>query len=237
MPCCSACLQQVGGGHSNFRVDLISYSEAERIYTTASPDWLPTPNSEEPLLSENNDIQYLDAFDKGIWQQLKRGEFLEVQAKIHLPESASLMYNLPRMQWLIKVMQQVGDDPLKDSEAAEAYNAFLELTSTASFDVVPVVFEAVSTSEYTFAAKLKASFLEVAPEEIEGEATVIGKITRLIPPGKKEELFSITPQITSLLRLMNRQQKRKAGTTDPPALIAERIQGPAAMLAVLAVFT
>lgn len=189
------------------------------------------------LLLESNDVQYLDAFDERIWQQLKRGEFLEIQANIRLPESVSLMSNLRGMQSLVKVMQQVGEDPLKDPERAKEYSAFLELTSARTFDIVPIVFEAVSTPKYTFAAKLKTSFLEVGMEEIEGEATVIGKIIRLLPRGKQEEFFSITPQITSLIRLMNRQQKRKASTTDLPSLWAEKIQGPAVILAILAVFT
>jgi hypothetical protein len=36
-------------GHSNVRVGLSSYSEAERVYVAASLGRLPTPNSEEPL--------------------------------------------------------------------------------------------------------------------------------------------------------------------------------------------
>ena len=40
-------------GHSNVRVDLSSYSEAERVYAAASLGRLPTPNNEEPKITED----------------------------------------------------------------------------------------------------------------------------------------------------------------------------------------
>ena len=189
------------------------------------------------LLTESEDIQYLDGFDDEIWQQLKRGELLEIQASIRLPESVSLMQTLPALGQVFGAMERLTETPLNDPEEAEKYKAFMELMSGKEDGQVPIVFEAISTPSYTFAGKLKKDHLLVDVSELEGEAVVVGKIIRLLFPGKEEEFASITPEIGKLFQFMNRQQRRATKGAAPPAMLVEKITGPAAILAILAVFT
>ncbi len=189
------------------------------------------------LLTDSEDIQYLDAFDDGIWQQLRRGELLEIQASIRLPESVSLMRALPAFGQVLGAMERLTDSPLDDPQTAEQYKAMVELTSGGNAGQLPIVFEAISTPRYTFAGKLRTNYLLVDGEELEGEAVVVGKVLRLLAPGKEEEFASITPEMQTLFRFMNRQQRRGAKGADPPRMLVEKVRGPAAILAILAVFT
>lgn len=43
------------------------------------------------LANENEMVAYLDAFDEGIWHGIRRGELLEVQAKIGFPKSFAML--------------------------------------------------------------------------------------------------------------------------------------------------
>jgi len=189
------------------------------------------------LLTKRDDIQYLDAFDENIWQQLKRGELLEIQAKIRLPEPVIFMQQIQSLQPVIEIMKRFGNDPLEDPKTKEAYTAYIELVSNRENKELPIVFEAVSTPSYTFASSLKKEFLLAADKNMKGEATVVGKITRILQRGTREELVSVVPEVTNLVRSLNRQQRRKRGTSAPPSQIAENIEGPAIILSVLAVYT
>lgn len=189
------------------------------------------------MLSERDEIQSLEGFDEGIWQQLRRGEFLEIPASVHLPESAKWSQNLPGIQSMISVMEQAGVDPFEGNEKADAYRAMLEMLVEPGGAPIPITFESVFTGGYTFAGKLKPSYLRIEPLELEGEYTVVGKITRLVTEGREEQFSSIAPQLTGVFNLLNREQKRKAASSSPPPMMAEKITGPAAILSVLAIFT
>lgn len=189
------------------------------------------------MLTKSEDIQYLDGFDDKIWQQLKRGELLEIQASIRLPEAVSLMQALPAFGQVLGVMERFTETPLDNPEEAEKYKALAELMSGPEDGQVPIVFEAISTPGYAFAGKLKKQHLLVDVSELEGEAVVVGKVIRLLVPGKEEEFASITPEIGKLFQFMNRQQRRGTKGATPPAMVVGKISGPAAILAILAVFT
>ena len=123
----------------------------------------------------------------------------------------------------------------EEDSTREAYMAARELLKSPSRDL-PILCEPLCSPGYCFAGKLKEEYLLCAADELESEATVVGKITRLIPRGQSEGFGGIATELTGLMKLMNRKQRRKAASEDAPELAFETIKGPAAILAITAVF-
>ncbi len=68
-----------------------------------------------------------------------------------------------------------------------------------------------------------------------GEATVFGKIQRIIPKGERLEVFSLVPAITGVASL-SREQRRKMQKSATKGQITEEIKGPAIILIPVAVY-
>jgi hypothetical protein len=187
------------------------------------------------LLEEQSAIQVLDAFDVDIWTQLRKGEMLEVDANIRLPQGLLMLKDVENMSSLIDIMKIAGQDPFTDNQARVAYEGMKAVGQSLGERPIPLIFEAASTKGLSFVAHLNKKHMRRDFTEFQGEATIFGKIQRIVPKGQKIEAFSLVPAITGSATL-NRQQRRKMEKSAAANNITEEIKGPVIILTPVAVY-
>jgi hypothetical protein len=183
-----------------------------------------------------NQLQVLDAFDEAIWDQLHRGEVLEVLATASLPSAFSMLNAMDDVAPLLDVMSVLGQDPLADPKTRTTFDGLRALGKGIEQKPIPLLLEALGASDFHFLANLPRQYLRVEVSELVGDVTLFGTIQRLIPRGQHQEAFSLIP--TSLRNLPGtkpaeyQQQLSKmveSGTTN-------LLEGPAAVITPLAVY-
>jgi hypothetical protein len=185
------------------------------------------------LLEDANAIQYLEAFDLEIWQQLKRNEMLEIQANLRVPEILMQLQQANNLMPYIDLMRIIGEDPLSDPKTAEAMSGMRSLHGIFADKSIPLLFEAVSAPGFHFFASLSRQYLKCDLSELRKEAVVFGKVQRILPKGESQQVFSILPELESLAA--NRKQRR-AMKADQPEGATEVLKGPAIILTPLSVY-
>jgi hypothetical protein len=186
------------------------------------------------ILDGKNDVQYLDAFDIGIWQQLYRGEIIEVQAKMHLPTILRQLEEVESLSPLLNIASLFGQNPLDDPQASEAVQGMKAMNKMMEGKPLPLLFEATSTRGFHFFASLPRQHLRCQLSELQGEATVFGKIQRFIEKGKQETVFSLMPEFESLTNA-NRKQRRSMQKKLQQDFV-EKLKGPAIVLSPTAIY-
>mgnify|MGYP006290524309 CR=1 FL=1 len=101
---------------------------------------------------------------------------------------------------------------------------------------IPIVCESLRTPDYTFACSLPIKNIRCELEDLQGEATVFGKVKRIIRKGSKYELFSLLPAFSSKLPSISQKEKSKIQREMQEQGLAEIIYGPAIVLSPLAVY-
>lgn len=185
------------------------------------------------LLEDIDAVQYLEAFDLEIWQQLQRNEVLEIQANLRIPNFLLQLHQAKSLTPYIELMQIIGEDPLSDPKTAEAVTGVRSLHNILADKPIPLLFEAVSASGFGFFASLSQQYLRCDLSDLRGEAVVFGKVQRILPRGKKEQVFSILPEMESLA--VNRKQRR-AMKSEQSQEFTEVMKGPAIILMPLAIY-
>lgn len=186
------------------------------------------------LLQEQHVIQPLDAFDEHIWNQLQRGELLEVQAIIGLPEWFTMTQIVEDVSPFLDIMAAIDEDAFADPDTRTAFEGMRALAKLTEKKPVPLLFEPASTPGFAFVANLSRSYLRCPLADLEGEATVLGKIQRILRTGQTKRVFGILPDIQSSLPKVGRQQRPTPGQKTPQ--VAETITGPGIVLTPLAVY-
>jgi hypothetical protein len=188
------------------------------------------------LLEQQNLIQFLDAFDTDIWSQLRRGELLEIQATIRLPESFMLTQAVEDFAPLLDIMAAFDEDPLSDPKTRNAFEGIRAVAKLTEKKHIPLLFEAASTTGFRFVANLPRQYLRCELSDLQGEAIVFGKIQRILPKRKKLEVFSLLPAFTASLPGLNREQRHRMQREMSKQKLAEVVRGPAIVLAPVAVY-
>jgi len=187
------------------------------------------------LLEADDSIQVLDAFDEQIWGQLRRGEILEVQADIRVPQPLLLTQAVENVAPWIDILTTYDKDPLADAGARTAFEGFRAVRKITEGKPVPIVFKAASTPGFSFIAHLPRQYLRCDLNDLQGEAAVFGKLQRIVPKGQQVEAFSLVSGLTSL-PTMSREQRRKVGKDATDKNLAEVVRGPAIVLTPVAVY-
>ena len=162
------------------RLSLTGSAKFQRLYT---------------LLDERGEIQYLEGFDEAIWDQLKRGEALEVQATIRVPDLFKVAEVTEQASDLLDLMVAIGQDPLTDPSVQTGLEGMRAFGKLVEKKHVPLLFEATQAPRYRFVASLPRQFLRVQPSDLQGEATVFGIIQRKVPRGERVESFNLLPDL------------------------------------------
>jgi hypothetical protein len=184
------------------------------------------------LLQELDQLQHLDAFDNNIWETVERGEILEIQARLRLPSF------LIQMEVIKEVTEFASTLPFITESLEGSLPGFSEVKRQIELRSVPLIFEAASTPGFKFFAELSREYIKCSLSDMQGEATVFGKVQRILPKGQKLEVFSVVPDVSSMQNL-NREQRRKLQSNKKKANrsnLVETITGPAIVLIPVAVY-
>jgi hypothetical protein len=226
------------GGKAGYKV--IEASAASETSTEAKQKLVVTDAAQFQKLYESLEeqklIQFLEAFDAEIWKQLRRGEILEIQANIKLPQSFLLTQAIENLSPLVDIMKAFDQSPLADPQARAAFEGMRAVSKLTENQPIPLLFEATATPGFQFIAHLPRKYLRCELTELQGEATVFGKVQRVLQKGQKVEAFSLVPAFTSSLPSLSRQQRQKLEKEMANKNVAEIVKGPAIVLSAVAVY-
>lgn len=181
-------------------------------------------------------VQFLDAFDEQIWNQLRRGELLEVDAIIRIPKSFMLTQAMGDLSPLMDIIAAFDEGAFADPKSREMLKSMSAIAKRVEEKPIPILFEATSTRGFTFVAHLPRRYLRCPLSDLEGEATVIGKIQRILAKGTKYEVFSLFTAFPSFLPSLSRDQRNQMEREMVKQGLAEVVKGPAIILAPLAIY-
>jgi hypothetical protein len=188
------------------------------------------------LEKQEEGFRYLDLFDQEIWGQIRRGDLLEIEAKIHLPKAFALMQTMDDFSPWLDIMSLVGDKPLADAKTKAAFEGLKSVSKLSEGKPIPIVFESSSTPTFGFTANLQRRFLKCQLSDIEGDATIFGKVQRVIKRGEKVEVFSLLPAFSAKLPSLNAMQKKQMQQGMAQKELTEIVKGPALIISPVAVY-
>jgi hypothetical protein len=186
------------------------------------------------ILEEQELVQFLEAFDEEIWGQIHKGEILEIEANIRLPQSFELTQTIENFSPLLDIMTVLDQDPLSDPKTKMAFDGIRAVSKLSESKPIPLLFHA-DPEGFSFVGYLPRKFLRCEPSELQGEATVFGKVQRILPKGKSLEVFSLLPDLSNLPN-MNREKRRKMQRDMSKQGLSEVVKGPAIIIDILAIY-
>ena len=139
------------------------------------------------LLEKKDLIQRLVDFDNAIIDQLKVGEFIEIDGEIKLSPIEATMNSM--VDFVRKFKNIIASNSEEEMESINQFAEFFEKdTSTLLLDPYADVETAFLTS-----VSLNNEYLFVDKYELEGEFTLFGRVKRVIGSDKSIDLFKYLP--------------------------------------------
>lgn len=190
------------------------------------------------LLEQNEAVQPLAALDDSIWDQLERNEIIEVDAVLTLLPGVLQMEQVAgfaSLLPLIETMKGLPDTFLPDDfdkdevdKISDQIPIVQDVAAHFAAASVPLTFRPSGATKYTFFAELPREHLVSDIGDLEGEVTVLAKVTRKIEKGKPETMGQPVPGIQ-----LNREQRRKSAEPSPMMV---RLVYPAAVVTVIGIY-
>lgn len=128
----------------------------------------------EKLLDDEGGPQWLDALDEEIWDQLGRGEVVQVESKIKVPMLFSATGMAASIQPMFGLMEMLGEEV--DAETQQQVGLLTQVGE--ALDKIVVVAHAAGTPKYRFICQLDREALREEVNALSGEARVVGTIQR-----------------------------------------------------------
>ncbi len=189
------------------------------------------------ILQQENQLKTLDLVDDEVWSELVRGDMVEMQVILGVPEFIGQLESIGDVRPLMDLVKNFGiAEVTSDQETAVGgVNAMHGLLKGKP---IPLIGKSAGSPNYKVFGDLARDFLKTGVPDLAGEATVLGKIQRIVPKGKSEEVFSLVSAVSGSANLSRQQRqilKSKKGKK-PPASDREIVRGPALALSILAVY-
>jgi hypothetical protein len=188
------------------------------------------------LLDESGQIQPINALDRAIWSQLRRGEVLDIEASVSLAGFTKLFDLATQMQQLAKVAA-VFERPFEQTATASV-GQITDFATLMHSDWIPVVAKPIGSPKYRFLARLDRRKLLVDPMEIEGEAMLFGKLQRILGKGEELPVADVFPAWSALPIAKRRELEGKLRAADFArfGLGETTIRPPGALLTAVAIY-
>ena len=226
------------GGKAGYKVvegEITSEKSMETKRTLAITDAAKFQQLYE-LMEQDGLFTYLDSFDRETWDSVGRGDIVEAEITLRVPEAFTLSQVMNDLSPFLDLMELIGEDPFADPETRMAFEGFGKLAQWMENKPVPIVGESLGTPGYKFACMLPRKYLRCALTDLQGEATLFGKVKRIIREGSKYDLFSLFPAIGSSLPSLSKQQQIKVQKELAEKGLAEVVHGPAFLVTPLAIY-
>jgi hypothetical protein len=177
-------------------------------------------------------LQWLEAVDQAIWDQLQRGEVIEAESSIAVSTMKRYMALAQEAGPLINLMETFGEEGL-DAESKQAMEMLAAIGQLIG-DVVPIVASLSGSPDFKLIASLQPENLRVEIDQLDGEATVLAKIQRLLGPNERHTIIDLIPGFRSFPAAQRREMEEgMENTPDLPDMI---IDPPAARVTVVAIY-
>lgn len=187
-------------------------------------------------LDSSKALKVVEALDDKRWQQLRRGEIVEVEVVIQIAGFRKLEDLTNQFAKFMGFLETVGSAP--DLGAANALTGMRALSALDNDNVVGVIGTVIGAPDYKFASLLQRKFLRVDVEALEGEATLFGKLQRKLVPGEDHIAM---PGLTAFLRASGQASDSFLGMFETEGasnfgLVNPRIAHPGGVVAPIALF-
>ena len=185
-------------------------------------------------LEAADSLQFLETLDDGIWNQLRRGEALQINAEIELSALSQLGGLADAIGPMAEIMQSAGAG--SDFEGMEQIKAFSQLAG--QMKKIPVLARPSGAPEYTFIANLKPDALRVEQPQLTGEAVIVGTLERRLRENESWTIFDALG-FAGLPRNMRREMEQSFSLSDDSefaGLGSMVVKPPAALLNPIAIY-
>lgn len=186
------------------------------------------------LIEGQGPIRFIEAADEQLWSDLKRGDIVEVESRLSMPSIARILRVAGGLSELLPLIQALGGDDSLDQEAAQAFAA-LEGLGKATTSKLSVIAAVSGSPNYRFVAQLETTALRVEPDELDGEATVVGTVRRKLRPGERHATFELFAGQSSLPAEM-RKELESAFDDDEQLGADIFVTDPGAIITPIAIF-
>ncbi len=190
------------------------------------------------LLHQKEAIQPLHALDDAIWEQIARNEVVEVEATLTLLPGVAEMHQVAGIDAVLPLIETIKDLPdelLPDTvdrrEADKMSSQIPAMQAVAqglASGPVPCTFGPAGFPRYKFFSELRMDGLDCEIADLEGDVTVLAKLTRKIERGRPETVGQPGPGMQ-----LNREQRRKGAPSTPFTM---RLQHPAAIVTTIGIY-
>jgi hypothetical protein len=180
------------------------------------------------LLEASDSVQWLDSLDSEIWDQLERGEVLEIECQLHLPQLVQFLQIGKSVDSMKELMELTGNEI--DPDAMQGFN-ILGLISQ-MVEGIPVIATALGNPEFKVIAQLNQQWLRGSTDDLQGEARIFCSLERKLKEG---ETFSIVDAMPALRNLPNRDEMEK-DLLENEMLSDSKVGAPAAIVSPIAIF-
>ena len=146
-------------------------------------------------LEADGALQYLEGVDGAIWNDLRRGEAVEVECTLSVPvlvQTMVLAHSLPLDDLAATFGTQI------DAQARTVIEQIKMLGGM--LNAIPVICELSGTPKYKFVAPINPSNLRALIGELSGEATIFATIEKKLKGREKWSLLALSDSETSRAR-------------------------------------
>lgn len=190
------------------------------------------------LLVQSEAIQPLHGLDDAIWDQIARNEVVEVEATLSLLPGVVEMHQVAGVGALLPLIETIKDLPDEflpaafDRAEAEKMGTQIPLMQGVAQELangpIPCTFAPIGSPRYKFFSELSRAGIESDIAGLEGEVTILAKVTRKIAKGQPETVGQPVPGLQ-----LNRKQRRKGEASTP---LTVRLQHPAAIVTTIGIY-
>jgi hypothetical protein len=173
-------------------------------------------------------LTHLQSLDEEGWRQQPNGAIVEITGTLKVPDVMKVigaMRGLGNLMPLIESLRETGQIEMnqEDRVMMNDLRMLSELgESTESQNATAVGLEVAATPDYRFGASLKKTFLRTGPQDLEGEAKVLGKVQRKVNKGDAPiELEQLVPGFEAF-RVDSKASAQKHNLRTKPSLLASR---------------
>lgn len=180
------------------------------------------------LLENSGSVQWLDSLDQEIWEQLDRGEVLEIECQLHLPQLVQFMQVGAAVEPMKALMEISGNE--LDAEAMQGFEILAQISQL--LEGVPLIASALGSPEFKFIAPLQEKWLRGSVDDLQGEARLYCSVERKL---RADQPYSIVDMMPALRNLPNRKEM-ETELLENEMLADSKVEAPAAIVSPIALF-
>lgn len=184
------------------------------------------------LMNKNKEITYIDKINTKNWSKIQRGNILEIETNIEIAKSFCNFKAIKDAETMLEFFKTMGAINTNNRSDLEAMKAISGISNMVSINKIPIICTEMYVERYKIYANLQQKYLENDILELEGSATIIGKVQKILEVDDSDEVYNPLANYKNLIEL----GKANAENNETMENIIEEIKGPAIKLIPLAIY-